>query len=240
MAAVFLLALPSLAVANGSASGIAGSPHDFTDGVVPAGSTVDESAWNFRGEICRVCHVPHDHNRNEALFTDGLLWDHQVSSETYEMYAESFPSFIDGAADTEPSGVSKLCLGCHDGTVGLDQYDNQTAGPPVAPFIGDYDGGFQVPGAGIANVGTDKNLRGTHPLSIVYDDVADPGLHNAATTPMGSSGNIEDVLWNGKVECSSCHDVHDSIGEAVASTHLLRVLNNDTNPSGLCLTCHDK
>jgi hypothetical protein len=55
---------------------------------------------------------------------------------------------------------------------------------------------------------------------------------------MGTSGTIADVLDAGKVQCSSCHDVHDQ--ESVAGTHLLRVLNNGANPSGLCLTCHIK
>ena len=88
---------------------------------------------------------------------------------------------------------------------------------------------------------TDLNLTGTHPLSIVYDEVADPGL-NPKTNALGT-GTIQDVLEptaaGFKVQCSSCHDVHDGIGEAVPDTHLLRV-STKTPPSGLCLTCHKK
>ena len=111
--------IPFTASANGSGAGITGSPHDFTDNSgaveVPQGT-----GWNFREEICRVCHVPHDHSRNEALMNQGLLWDHDVSANTFMMYAERaaadplFISFIDGAFDTEPVGVSKLCLGCQE------------------------------------------------------------------------------------------------------------------------------
>ena len=225
--------------ANGDGAGISGSPHDFSS-----------EAWNHRAEICRVCHVPHDHDRNYTLFSNGLLWSHQLSAATYQMYAEegatnaTFASFIDGAYDTEPTGVAKLCLGCHDGTVGIDQFDSH-AGNAGTIFIGDFDAGFQVPGAGVPDIGSDKNLTGTHPISIVYDDILDSGLRPMASA-LGS-GTIEDVLEptaaGFKVQCSSCHDVHDGIGEAVPNTHLLRVANTTAaggTPSGLCLSCHNK
>lgn len=227
--------------ADGNGAGIVGSPHDFST-----------ETWNFRGEICRVCHVPHDHDRNYTLFASGLLWNHQLSAATYQMYAEeglanpTFANFIDGAFDGEPTGVAKLCLGCHDGTVGIDQFDRNSGAPGSSSgnatvFIGDIDSGFQIPGANVPDIGTSTNLTGTHPVSIVYDEVADPGL-NPKTNAMGT-GTIQDVLEptaaGFKVQCSSCHDVHDGTGEAVAGTHLLRV-SNTAPASGLCLTCHSK
>ncbi|MCR4332912.1 MAG: hypothetical protein NUV34_09470, partial [Sulfuricaulis sp.] len=63
----------------------------------------------------------------------------------------------------------------------------------------------------------------------------------ATTTAMGTSGTIADVLDGGKVQCSSCHDVHDQ--ESVTGSHLLRVAQTVTQggaASGLCLTCHNK
>ena len=41
------------------------------------------------------------------------------------------------------------------------------------------------------------------------------------------------MLFAGQMECSSCHDVHDELG----NTALLRKSNTQ---SALCLTCHDK
>ena len=58
---------------------------------------------------------------------------------------------------------------------------------------------------------------------------------------MGTSGTIANVLDQDKVQCSSCHDVHEQ--ESVAGTNLLRVAQTVAqggNPSGLCLTCHVK
>lgn len=231
MAGVGMLVLASSgpASAAGAGAGIVNSPHDFA-----------ASSWNFRGEICRVCHVPHDHNRNETIFTEGLLWNHALSSATYEMYS-SFD--LQGAQDGQPTGVAKLCLGCHDGTVAIDSFDKQAPTLAGTVFIGTFAGGdFQHPGADIPLVGGTKiDLRGTHPISIVYDETLDTNLQPKTAT-MGTSGTIADVLDGGKVQCSSCHDVHDQ--ESVASTHLLRVGQKNSQggatPSQLCLTCHIK
>ena len=211
-AVLFAASLPVLA--NGNGNGITGSPHDFSG-----------DGWNTTGEICRVCHAPHDQGRTTGLV--GLLWNHTLSSATYTMYSSST---LDGAIDANPTGISKMCLGCHDGTVALDDFD----GHGGTTFIGTGDQIPQLQDAG------NPDLRATHPISIVYD-TTDTGLHPTSNN-MGTSGTIADVLEGGKVQCSSCHDVHDSAGEAVANTKLLRVgqTSGTGSPSGLCLTCHDK
>lgn len=207
--------LGASALASGNGTGIVGSPHDFST-----------EGWNTaRVEICRVCHIPHDHGR--TLGDNGLLWNHEVTTQTFTMYS-SILGPLDGTMDPQPSGVSKLCLSCHDGTVAVDNFDGNTAG---TVYIGDYDADYEI----------DADLNRTHPISITYN-TADPGL-NPLTTTMGTSGTIEDVLDNGKVQCSSCHDVHDQ--ESVSGTHLLRVRQKGDPGTGngasdLCLTCHIK
>jgi len=222
--------------ANGSGAGIADSPHDFTDGLSSEkGGAVDET-WNARKEICRVCHVPHDHQKAAKFYENGLLWNHQVSSASYTMYNAAWSSTLKGAQSAQPDGTAKLCLGCHDGTVALDAFDGKltgTAGNEIQNIYGNALASFMVPGSKSSG-----DLRGTHPLSIKYDTTADTQLQ-PTTTAMGTSGTIADVLDNGKVQCSSCHDVHDQ--ESVAGTHLLRVAQKGgAAPSGLCLTCHIK
>jgi len=216
--ALLVVFLAPGAFANGAGAGVAGSPHDFSDNVV--------NPWNTREEICRTCHVPHDHQR--ALYPEGLLWNHEVTNQTFTTY-----TFMDGTSTDQPDGISKLCLGCHDGTVGIDEWDGKNQGAGTE-FIG---GGDLVPGAGNAG-----SLARTHPLSVTYNyDAADAdGLLDPATTAMGTSGMVHEVLENGKVQCSSCHDVHDN--ESVAGTHLLRVETKASQgtASGLCLTCHNK
>ncbi|MEF9476103.1 MAG: hypothetical protein L0958_05375 [Candidatus Mariimomonas ferrooxydans] len=158
-----------------------------------------------------------------------------MSTASYTMYDSTWSSSLDGAQSAQPDGTAKLCLGCHDGTVAIDTFDKYAGG---TVFITDFDPGFKVPGF---TDGSNLDLRGTHPLSITYDDTADTNLKDPAATAMGTSGMIDDVLDNGKVQCSSCHDVHDQ--ESVANTHLLRVaqtIAQGGTASGLCLTCHIK
>lgn len=217
----------------GNGAGITGSPHDFS-----------AAAWNTVGDICSVCHVPHDNGRPTTMFADGLLWNHALSAATYRMYAEeaalstTFANHIDAPSfDNEPTGGSKLCLGCHDGTVSVDQFGSNPGGTQfVLPAS-------EVPSSAYPLIGGEKNLLGTHPISIVYDPVADTGLA-PTTNLMGASGTtIADVLEptaaGPKLQCASCHDVHDGAGEAIAGTKLLRE-SMSAPASGLCLTCHLK
>ncbi len=223
------LAAPLLADGLGTGIATVGSPHNFTDDL-GVSELPGSGGWNAREEICRVCHMPHDHDRAQQYGLDGLLWNHAVSDAPWAMYDSST---MDGAVSAAPTGIAKMCLGCHDGTVAIDTFDRYAGG---TVFIDDYNSGFQVPGA---SYGT---LEQTHPISVVYDEVADPNLHDK-TDPMGASGSIEDVLEGGTMlQCHSCHDVHDQPGESVPGTHLLRVSQKASQgaPSGLCLTCHIK
>jgi len=203
-----LIVIPALVLlANvGFGQTILGSSHDF--------STM---SWNTTGEICICCHTPHNAN---ISVPDAPLWNHQVTTATFQLYTS--PTFNGAASITQPSGSSKLCLSCHDGTVALENFSNTTNG---THFI-----------SGVNNVGSD--LRNDHPISFLYDAAlasADPGLWNPTTHPSGiGSGTIsQTMLFNNKMECASCHDVHNSTG----ITHLLRKTNA---ASALCLTCHNK
>lgn len=232
--------------ADGKGAGIAGSPHDFTDNY--SDETADKKAtetgtggWNDRRqEICRVCHVPHDHQKATKLYENGLLWNHKLSVASYTMYDKTWSNTLESTPSSQPDGTAKLCLGCHDGTVAIDAFDGGDGATGNVNVIQSVYGtglkNFMVPGS--SSVG---DLRGTHPISIPYNAAVGGGKKLKPTeTPMGSSGTtIANVLDNGKVQCSSCHDVHDQ--ESVPGTHLLRVAQKGgAAPSGLCLTCHIK
>jgi len=185
---------------------IVGSAHDFST-----------QSWNTTGEICKICHTPHN---SDISIAEAPLWYHQNTTATFQLYAS--PTFNGAGTITQPSGNSKLCLSCHDGTVALENYGGTTNGTH-----------FILP---IDNLGTD--LRNDHPISFVYDaalSTADPGLWNPTTHMSGiNNGTItQTMLFNNKIECASCHDVHNSSGIA----HLLRKSNAS---SLLCLTCHNK
>lgn len=189
---------------------IVGSAHDFRGYL-----------WNTSGEICQPCHTPH---HTKALAAP--LWNHELSTETYTMYNSAESPTMKANVSSQPSGISKMCLSCHDGTVALENYGKT------------MDGTIFMYGDNL--IGTD--LRDDHPISFVYDTALatkDGQLYDPSTKLsgiVGSSGTIrDDMLFQSRVECSSCHDVHNT--RAVPGTKLLL---KDNTGSALCLTCHDK
>lgn len=182
---------------------IVGSAHDFSG-----------ESWNTSGQICLVCHTPHN---SDVSVNNAPLWNHEITTATFSTYQSATMQ----AASGQPDASSKLCLSCHDGTVAVDNFSGETGG---THFIG-----------GTANVGTD--LNDDHPISITYDvNLAntDGELYDPTTTNSGLGGTIsEDLLIDNQVQCASCHDVHNSSGV----TSLLRISNA---ASALCLTCHIK
>ena len=170
------------------------------------------SAWSG-GNICIACHTPHNGNQTVP---EAPLWNHEVTGSTFTMYSGTTMD----ASTSQPSGESLLCLSCHDGTVALDSYGGSTGTSYIS---------------GSRNLGTD--LSNDHPISFDYNTtlaVLDGGLHDPAVKTTSLGGTIDhDLLFNGRMQCSSCHDVHNAEG----NDHLLRIANI---ASALCLTCHDK
>jgi len=199
---LFLFAFAGIAL-SGIAQNITGSAHDFS------GET-----WNPTGQICIVCHTPHNADVSVA---DAPLWNHEVTAATYTLY--SSPTL--DATMNQPSGSSKLCLSCHDGTVAVDNFSGNTGGS-------DYVTGNDL-------LGTD--MSGHHPFSFTYDDAlasTDGGLFAPSTTSSGLGGTIqEDMLFSGLLQCASCHDVHNGSGVG-------KLLIKSNAGSALCLTCHNK
>jgi predicted CXXCH cytochrome family protein len=182
-----------------AAQGVSTTAHDFSG-----------DAWNTSGEICIVCHTPHD----AGATADAPLWNHTTTTATFNTYDSATMNATPGA----PSGVSLMCLSCHDGTVAIDSFGTS---PTTTISV-----------TGVFNKGTD--LSNDHPISMIYD-VADTGL-NPVTDPSGTvaGGDIDtDLLFGGNVECASCHDPHDDAG---VSNFLVK----SNAASDLCLTCHAK
>lgn len=210
-AAVFFIALIFSGFA--SAGSINGTAHDFT-----------AQAWTG-GQICVACHTPHGGN---TTISTAPLWNHTVTSATYTVYSTSTLNATVG----QPDGVSKLCLSCHDGTVALDSFGGATGST------------FMTGSKAVGAVST-GSLSNDHPISFTFDDAlatADGALFPPSSTnvTIGATGRqktgtiANTILFAGKVQCASCHDVHNTFTD---SSKLLRV---SMNGSKLCLTCHNK
>jgi predicted CXXCH cytochrome family protein len=207
---LLMLTLTSAAIGQTAGSGIASTPHD-------------PRIWSFfsvEQQICVMCHAPHNAG------TVGPLWNHQMSVASYTLYASPTMNATVGA----PGGVSKLCLSCHDGTIAITAY-------------GGYDPGAAYAMGAPTSLGID--LSNDHPTGITYNSTLasnDGALADPATTSVTvggvkqKTGSIAAVMLSaGKVECSSCHDVHNKY--TVTYKGLLKV---SMTGSALCMVCHQK
>ena len=220
------------------------SPHDFR-----------KYPWNRSGEICLPCHV-----MRVTKTLPRPLWNINSSTQTYVMYGITFMPAEGSVMHRPPDGISKKCLSCHDGVIAPDAYGPNTGDPAfrfdrgftgiiqnnnhpisfiydtaLATKYGDlYDPSTRLSGV-VGSSGTLNDL--STGLSDAADNsgtVNDPstGLSDAAD----NSGTINaDMLFSNRMECSSCHDVHNT--KAVPGTKLLV---KDSAGSVLCLTCHNK
>ncbi|MFQ6034431.1 MAG: cytochrome c3 family protein [Sedimentisphaerales bacterium] len=178
---------------------IQGTPHDLT--AVAGGNT------------CSFCHTPH------GALAGTPLWSHRLSTAVYKIYQSSSLEADIG----QPTGSSKLCLSCHDGTVALTETisGNSIGRAPAKREPSTYI----APGA--ANLGTD--LSDDHPISFVYSvglSVEDVQIRPPSVLPEQLK-----LDRSSELQCTTCHDPHDNrYGNFL-------VMSN--RRSRMCVSCHD-
>lgn len=236
LAVAGLLALPRIALAQAVNKGIEGSPHDFST-----------NSWNLRKGTCSTCHQAHHTDEAQII----PLWNHKTSTAAFVPY--SSPTL--NASVGSPDGSSLACLSCHDGTLAVNE--------GISGFIGGSSSGAIDPSAQIG-----PDLHVVHPISFTYDaalaaadgELEDPTTYkigdpktaltySTAPVPATWSGSSltgktihEALLVDGKMQCSSCHDVHKLEGSSPSSGILTKISGNDAGGKGstLCRTCHIK
>lgn len=182
-------------------------------------------------EICVFCHTPHFSTPATAL------WNKSLPGGPYNLYASSTLAATmapNALVLSQPTGASKLCLSCHDGTIALGQMLNLPGRINAAAVIG---GTIDVTGVGVtANkltnvsssyIGTE--LGDDHPISFAYSRSYPSNVEIKASpfTP-----NTVKLDKNSELQCTSCHDPH---GTANA-----KMLTADYQNGTLCLACHNK
>ncbi len=159
-------------------------------------------------EVCIFCHAPHNSSPSAPL------WNQTLSGVTYTPYTSTTMA----ASPSVPTGSSKLCLSCHDGTVAI----GSTISRGQLSMSGVVGGTL----TGASNLGT--NLSNSHPFSIA------PVVNSEIVTPSVSSAVKLDA--SGRIQCVSCHDPHQMDVDGTSQKFL--VTGNAS--SALCLTCHRK
>jgi predicted CXXCH cytochrome family protein len=161
-------------------------------------------------EVCMFCHTPH---RGTG---DLPLWNHTLSTTTYKLYESSTTKATIG----QPTGASKLCLSCHDGTVALGKLSSR------ANTIQMRNGVTVMP-AGASNLGTD--LSDDHPISFTYDNAL-VSANGQLKDPSTLTDKVK-LDHNNQLQCTSCHDPHNN--------QYGKFLVEDNRGSALCVACHN-
>jgi predicted CXXCH cytochrome family protein len=163
----------------------------------------------MESEVCYFCHTPHRGTGQTPL------WNHSLSSVTYTPYSSSTAKATIG----QPTGASKLCLSCHDGTVAIGMVATRSTAIEM-------QGGVTTMPSGPSNLGTD--LSDDHPISFTYDNAL-----------VAANGQLKDPVTltekvrldhDHQVQCTSCHDPHDN--------QYGKFLVRDNTASAICVTCH--
>lgn len=231
---IILFGAALLASGMANAQGVSGSKHDLS-GLPPSWFGSDP---NITSQVCMFCHTPH-HANNTLSDINAPLWNRAIDrTKVYATY--SSPSMA-GSPGNPTLTISVLCLGCHDGTLGVassygfnfsDKHsliNGDRFNPPgvLENCASCHSSGGMGPAKPTMMLGPD--LSNDHPIAVAYPT----GLGSRFRTPPDPQSGWSDArLYNGKVECPSCHKVHDP-----SITPFLRKSNAG---SALCLTCHVK
>jgi predicted CXXCH cytochrome family protein len=214
---------------------IVGSKHDFYSYTnYWIGGTVN---WvGSRTNVCGECHTIH----HAPDPTRGPLWIHTPTTQTMKTYdqanSETFPSGV-----TVKLGSSSLsCLGCHDGTVAVNSTDSLDGGSITTTNKGGSPVYIAASGIPIEVSGGQDDLTHMHPIGVDYNScigALPAGSLNAIGTAFNAPGSptVGNMLKSGNVECSSCHDIHRTLGGS--STSGIYTIASGQN---LCLGCHNK
>lgn len=197
--AISALGFLGLAAPVRAAMSVVDSPHNL--------SVSGPGAIHALGEdrVCIFCHTPH---RSRTV---APLWNRRDSTESYLPYESATLDSEPG----QPTGSSKLCLSCHDGTIALGDLVSEFT---VIPMTG--TSGTLPEGHGL--IGTD--LRDDHPISFA------PVLVNPELSPPSAWGPDMQLDEVGEFQCTTCHDPHDNtFGDFLVMANI---------QGAMCLVCH--
>ena len=175
-------------------SAIVGGPHDLR--TLLSGAPY---------ALCNYCHIAHKFSNVTAPATAGpLLWNHTLSSKTvYGVYTSStfsgYNTDITELGGAATPTVSNLCLSCHDGTVAIDSWYSAVRTTQNA---------VTMPADRAVT-----DLTQQHPVNFTYNAAlanAAGLLVPASTTSVDGAGEIP--LFEGKMQCATCHDPHNASG----------------------------
>jgi len=278
---ISLLFLPFLA--TNLFSGIANTPHNLSS---TSGNLIRATSET---QICKFCHIPHGaqvststyYQHYQDVYELGTydfrlpLIGHQLTeadnkNRAYEDYNSTWTLPNPSAPPYEdifwaPSGVSKVCFSCHDGTLAIGQLTTETIdmdnavagewltdpGDQLAPIWGArYLGQTENPASGV------PYFPGWHPMEpqhIFSTRVTDVQIadYNRLMDELGSSnklktlGEMRQGLWGYPgidktdfVQCTGCHDPHTEYTALGGSGYKFWAVEGANSYEKVCAVCH--
>ena len=197
-------ALLALCASGRADESIVNSKHDLSARGPGPIRAIDED------RICVFCHTPH----NAAPQTP--LWNRENPRTHYRIYESST---LDARVD-QPSGPSKMCLSCHDGSMALGNVLSRAESDPIVMTARTIPPG---------TTDLTNDLSDDHPIGFRYDRAL-ANVDSQIRPPEVVSRKLSLGVHN-EVHCTTCHDPHNNeFGD------FLRITDRR---SAICVTCHD-
>ncbi len=198
-----LLAVLAAATAATAQQRIANGPHDLSSHGPGPVRAIDED------RICIFCHAPH----NAQAATP--LWNRHNPTTHYRIYDSST---TDARID-QPTGPSKMCLSCHDGSLAIGLVRSRPATDPIRVNV-------DVMPPGPSNLTND--LSDDHPIGFRYDRALS-NTDQQLRDPQTISSRLK-LGPHSEVQCTTCHDPHDNgLGNFLTVTD---------RGGAMCTSCH--
>ena len=246
---------------NKGGAGIVGSSHDLSTGSYAGGDSMDRiciychhphhsvKAADNAGTYSPLWNRTVPAASNFTAYNNGVMMQAQATgaqglagAPANHAQGSDNRNLMNGTPAV--GGVSLLCMSCHDGVTAMNAYSENADYGTNAYGMG-TGSGSQSDAVGstdnvkiTSNANLTEDLSNHHPIGMAWSDVQaeDPEIANDTVTFAGTNVSINDVLYGGKMECVSCHDVHNTSNQANAE----RFLWTSNNNSAFCLTCHLK
>jgi predicted CXXCH cytochrome family protein len=226
-----ILAFASVAMTGQNpGTGIQNTSHDLRrEG---GGVTMGMETIAPQERICNYCHTPHNKMTPTEEAAAGItrypIWSQASTTTTM------FQTYTRGSDSSgQPGSVSRICLSCHDGLVAGNVYGSIL---PVTIFnVSQTMTADKLP----IQFSYPDNCSYHHPIGLEYNNIEETGdkINPATSVLRGANKHgmtIGDLLRDGRIECTSCHDVHNSNNEGGKFTWVADYQSN------FCLTCHKK
>ena len=225
---------------QGTRAAMLKGPHDFTPdsgavnmfGTDSLGNPTPHPVGTARS-LCAYCHAPHI--PKDAIAQP--LWSRTSQvGKTFGYYQN--PTSMD-ATVSDPGtsdNYSSYCLSCHDGSVGIFAATAFTHPPFGQSATDNHSVSYST-----NVVNGEFDLQHVHPVNFDYNAVqalvpqelyaAQNSVYKVWSGDNGSGQQTSVRLFNGTMQCSSCHNPHmnSGIGLVYSSSY-----------GKLCVTCHKK